>query len=391
MKKISVLIVISLIMAGCGNNKQSGNESDSFITIDVTASYPQKELILQNFMDVEYITLETTDEFLNQGIVLDVGKELILVKNLIDDGDIFIYDRNGKGIRKINRRGQGPEEYTSIASIVLDESNIEIFITTGPETRKLLVYDLFGKFKRSISYRDGPLRYDKIYNYDNDNLICHNFYFLGAEEASNGLTHSIISKNDGSITKDIYMPVKEKKSTMLKIVQPNGGIITLSVQLLFYPIITYRNNWILTEYLSDTVYSYRPDDSMCPFIVRVPSIQSMNTEAFLFPGILSDHYYFMQILRKRHDESFTTSELVYDKQEKTIFECTVYNDDYSTKRTVSMTRATINDEIAFCQIIEAYELIKSLERGELKGKLKEIATGLDEDSNPVIMLVKYKK
>jgi len=28
---------------------------------------------------------------------------------------------------------------------------------------------------------------------------------------------------------------------------------------------------------------------------------------------------------------------------------------------------------------------------ELKGKLKEIAAGLNEESNPVIMLMKYKK
>ena len=31
-------------------------------------------------MDVEYIALETNDDFINQGIVLDVGKEFILVK-----------------------------------------------------------------------------------------------------------------------------------------------------------------------------------------------------------------------------------------------------------------------------------------------------------------------
>jgi hypothetical protein len=41
--------------------------------------------------------------------------------------------------------------------------------------------------------------------------------------------------------------------------------------------------------------------------------------------------------------------------------------------------------------LEADELIEAYEKGQLKGKLKEIAAGLDEDSNPVIMLAKYKK
>ena len=41
------------------------------------------------------------------------------------DGDIFIYDRKtGKGLKKINREGQGGEEYTFIQRIVLDENPV---------------------------------------------------------------------------------------------------------------------------------------------------------------------------------------------------------------------------------------------------------------------------
>jgi hypothetical protein len=41
--------------------------------------------------------------------------------------------------------------------------------------------------------------------------------------------------------------------------------------------------------------------------------------------------------------------------------------------------------------LEADQLVESYKRGELKGKLKEIASKLVEDDNPVIMLVKPKK
>ena len=37
------------------------------------------------------------------------------------------------------------------------------------------------------------------------------------------------------------------------------------------------------------------------------------------------------------------------------------------------------------------DLIEANENGELKGKLKEIASTLDEESNPVLMLARYKK
>ena len=82
---------------------------------------------------------------------------------------------------------------------------------------------------------------------------------------------------------------------------------------------------------------------------------------------------------------------MYDKQEKAIFESIVYNDDYVNKRRVFMGKS-LNDEIAFLQTLEAYRLVESYKNGELKdGKLKEIAAKLDEEDNPVIMLVKHKR
>lgn len=99
---------ILLITTGC---KRLDQTADDLITVDVTNnSFPKKELALQDFMDVEYIPLETNDDFVNQGFVQAIGKEFILVKNYRDDGDIFVYDRTGKAIRKINRKGQGGEE-----------------------------------------------------------------------------------------------------------------------------------------------------------------------------------------------------------------------------------------------------------------------------------------
>ena len=118
-------------------------------------------------MDVEYVALETTDEFLTQGLVQDVGKEYILATNRNNDGDIFIFDRKtGKGVRKINRRGQGAEEYARINEIILDENNGEIFVKSPGN--KILVYDLYGKFKRCLSL---DREVSSIFDYDKDNLI----------------------------------------------------------------------------------------------------------------------------------------------------------------------------------------------------------------------------
>ena len=66
--------ILLLVMTSCGSDNAS---TDGFITVDVTkSSYsPKKELILQDFMDVEYIPLETNDEFINHCYVQAIGKK----------------------------------------------------------------------------------------------------------------------------------------------------------------------------------------------------------------------------------------------------------------------------------------------------------------------------
>ncbi|MDR1357257.1 MAG: 6-bladed beta-propeller, partial [Tannerellaceae bacterium] len=48
-------------------------------------------------------------------------------------------------------------------------------------------------------------------------------------------------------------------------------------------------------------------------------------------------------------------------------------------------------EVAFMKRLEAFELIEAYKEGRLKGRLAEIAAGLDEEDNAVIMLAKYRK
>lgn len=57
-----------------------------------------------------------------------------------------------------------------------------------------------------------------------------------------------------------------------------------------------------------------------------------------------------------------------------------------------MTAKSINREIENATSLNASRLVEIYKKGQLKdGKLKEIASELDEEDNPVIMLVKQKK
>ncbi|WP_080902610.1 6-bladed beta-propeller [Parabacteroides sp. Marseille-P3160] len=396
MKKLNLIwTMILLVMAGCGGgNKQS---TDAFLTVDVTANYPKKELILQDFLDVEYIPLETNDEFITSANIQSIGKEIMIFRNMNRGAnDIFIFDRNGKGLRKINRFGQSGEEYTNVLGITLDEENGEMFVNNH-YAGKVLVYDLFGDFKRSFKQRK-DFFYDQIGNFDRNHLICHDGYVEYEKKDTKRNFFLIVSKQDGSI-KEISIPYKEKKSPLIVLRNANGKIVN-DRSIFNRELIPFQDSWILAELSADTIYRYSQDRKLTPFIVRTPSAQTMTPEVFLFPGVLTDRYYFMQVVKKEYDfkadNGFPRTDLVYDRQEKAIFECTVYNEDFANKPMslvyeIPMFTMISKNEIAFMKRLEAYELVEAYGKGLLKGKLKEIAATLNEDSNAVIMLAKYKK
>ena len=384
---IFIETILLLVMTSCGSDNAS---TDGFITVDVTkSSYsPKKELVLQDFMDVEYIPLETNDEFVNQGYVNAIGEKYIIVTNYREDGDIFVYDRNGKAIRKINRKGQGGEEYISCLKIILDEENEELFVNDFL-ARKIKVYDLEGNFKRSFKQKqEGDTQfYGEIFNYDKDNLICY-------DECNADIPFLLVSKKDGNITREIITPFKEKK-LFIQLLRYEGG--TRAAGPGPYSRITpFKGNWILLEPSSDTIYTLMPDCSLRPFIAKTPPVHTMNPEFYLILKLVSDRYYFMESIKNvydfRKEEGFPKTYFVYDTQEKDFFSYIIYNGDYSDKRELYMVMFTpINAKGELWATIDAFELCRDYKKGKLKGKLKDIAAKLGEDDNRVIMLVKPKK
>ena len=407
MKRVNTIsaIILLIAMAGCGGrNKQS---TDDIITVDVTKSYPKKELILQDVFDVEYIALDdTSDEFLTQGLIRAIGKEMIITRNYGVAGDIYLFDRNGKGLRSFNRRGQGPGEYPSFSSITLDEDNNEIFVLSVGQ-QKLFVYDLFGNFQRSLAW-ERQIGFVVVGNFDRDHLIInvYNDLIAGIEIGGSGEVEErfyIMSKKDGTITA-IQVPFQQR--ILRSFYGRSGEVVALGPQN--QVLIPDRDSWVLVEPSTDTIYRLLTDFSMTPFIVRTPSVQSMNPEVFLFPSVITDRYVFMQTVKKeiasttRVNENVSTHtyprhDVLYDIREKALFEYTVYNDDFSAKRLVSLAFENhavspfLNNEIAFFQLLQSHELVEAYERGELKGKLKDVAAELNAESNPVIMLMKHKK
>lgn len=370
-------IIAASLLVGCSGNK---NATQELITFDVTETPSgYKDLIIQDFMDVEYIPLETTDEFLHQGAIMYVGDKYIALRNMVNDGNIFIHDRSGKGISKVNRRGQSGEEYASTVGVVIDEISNEMYVNSHMN-RTIQVYDLQGNYKRTLKQASGSgAFYTDMVDFDNENLLCY-------AKFSKDRGFVLVSKQDGSITYDIPIPITERKP----FVGAEGALPTF-----YHAVFPYNDGWGLLDNSSDTIYVLKSDQSLQPFMARTPAISTMDPGVHHIVRLTSDQYIFMEGITNKKDpmsgKTFPKSYFAYDVKDKYFVTYKAYNGDFTDKEELyfSTFKAAKNNGEWFC-VLHAPQLVEAYNEGRLKGKLKEVASRLNEDSNPIVMLVKDK-
>ena len=381
MKRLTGWIMAGVLLTACQNNENS----DRLITIDLNQFYPEKELILQDFMEVQYVPLESSDEFITSATIKAVGEKYFVMTS---DRKLLLFDRHtGKGIRVINRVGQGAEEFTYAYEIVLDEVNNEL-IVNDPTIKKFLVYDLEGNFKRSFKHSNEH-KFVNVRGFDGDYLVCYDEnIFMDAEKAeidNSRSYHFLVSKQDGSIVQEIPVPYEKLNIPMIQ----EGGITSIGFVNTIMPL---HNDVLIIQNSSDTIYRFTAKGhKTVPFLVKIPS---SNPERLITIGTVTSRYCFFQTTDKTFNpktgRGFPFRELVYDTLTNEIFLSVVLNADYTSKQQVDMVRLAQNGKISCVQVLQPHKLIEAYEKGELKGKLKEIASQLNDDSNPVIIVMKER-
>lgn len=382
MKKTGI-IACSILLAslmGCGNKEQAA----PWTNIDLSGSIPKEKRILQDLFEIEYVALETTDSFLTRGFIEAVSPHLLITYDY-GEGCLSLFDRaTGKGIRQIKRQGQGPEEFTSPSNVIIDEKREELFISDY-SLRKILIYDMKGNFKRSFKTVDENY-YTELLDYDDGHLLAYKSPAGPHDESS---CHLLISKQDGSLTKEIRFPIDQVETPIF-----THGKLTSTP--FFYLTAPYGERWALTVTSSDTIYSFDADGNASPLIVRSPSIHGMDPQVFLYPTILTDRYYFLRAQKKEFDletmKGFPTQMLLYDTQEKKLVEYTLINADMEDGPSINFySIRPLGCDALGALTLQAPDLVEAREAGKLKGKLQSITERLDEESNPVIVLLEEKR
>jgi hypothetical protein len=105
------------------------------------------------FKKAKIIPLETADESLI-GQITEVqvsdGKMFVFDTDHIHGG-LFVFDMDGKFIRRIGRKGQGPEEYVFLSDFTVDEAKHEIYLM-DLDRKCIMIYDIeTGKYIKRIN------------------------------------------------------------------------------------------------------------------------------------------------------------------------------------------------------------------------------------------------
>ena len=379
-----------LLLIGCKQKDKSIQDDDTspLISVDLTTAYPEKDFVIQDLFDVEYIPLETTDEFVTRGIVKAISNNYVLTGNQKNDGNLYLFNRaTGKGIRVINRKGQGGEEYLQPSLCLLDETKEELFIADYPN-RKLFVYDLYGNYKRDFKFNTNGY-YDDLLCF-NEELLLVRTKFTREEEHNRFL---LISKQDGRIIREIQISSQIDQTVMIK--EHSTGEDAAVYIPDFIQILQTPQGWEFVNMSSDTLYrNLSGKETIIPTVIRTPSISETKEHIYLFPKAITNRYYLMQTVAIQSSENRSNTDLVYDNTDHSISRYTLYNRDFTHKK-VSLSGLHVNNAsnypIVAYPTLEAPDLVEAYQAGKLQGRLKEIAAKLDEEDNAVIMLVKYKE
>lgn len=154
----AILLFIAIIFFFSCNNKRTddSNNPDSVLKIDLLSEPETTVSKLSDFATtIDYIPLQTTQVSL-------MGRFSLKIINsdkgffILNDDEIFLFDLNGKFLFKLNKSGRGPEEFLSITDFDVSHDNKFLSVYSGIN-KKIVLYSIHNSgfsFHKSISLGD---------------------------------------------------------------------------------------------------------------------------------------------------------------------------------------------------------------------------------------------
>ena len=356
--------------------------------VDFEKEYPQKDLLVSENADVEYVRLETTDEVLLDGLAglyLSVTDRYIVTNNS-KEGRIFVFNRQGKHLYNFMRKGNSGEEFMYAKKVRVDDKAEEIFVLDA--RNKVLVYTLDGKFKRVLDLPK-DMRADDLWNYDNEWLLSYDNYNLDRGDLPCAeQPFFLISKKDGQV-KRIGVNAKDRIGPRIYF-EKNGqrGVMAVSMNYI------YKNGdeFVLSELGNDTVFMLK-NGEISPLLVRTPGSKDKDVRSMMSaPLKLGDYIEVVEAPKELKMESgkIETKSAYLNLKTGECFDLNLKDDvnfvEPSAVRSSEYVEAPKNHILS---MPNTDRLFQWKEEGRLKGKLAEMVDEMKEDDNPILIIYKF--
>jgi len=402
--KWTAFILSITILASCTGGADELIDTynrDKFFVVDYNQilDNPQQFGISDLNADVEYIKLET-----NENCLLHTYAQFFFTRDYIFVNNvryILQFDRNGKFIKQIGQQGRGPGEIGLIRILsVLDEEQLLVVQTNW--ARKLYFFNYDGEFVENRKADD----VSKIVALPGERLLLLDGCYMGVEDYMFMLLNS-----NGDTTDVVNNHYKWSNKT--------GSVMSVSYHL-FHPFYTYGGDTYMKSMYNDTIYHAHADSISPEYLIELGSFKLPQENRAEVPSTgpsfneKSDGYRFANSF-EANEKLFIASQdfseegeynMIYDRRTETgmllvdrqNFEGGIINDydggiDF-------WPRGAANDSTLYMPVLphrllteEFTKKIKANESvdQEKKQELLNMINDLDENDNPILMLVKVRE
>ena len=395
-------IITFFMLFGCRNDNQT-----VIAILDANQDKNGIDLQITDIADVCYIPLKSGPDniivgtsVVNRNIFISHDK-IFLRDGAYQSPKLISFDFNGEPIHVFGSYGRGPGEYLSINGFVVDALANEVIIYDGSQ-KKFVVFNTDGVFKREKFLKDDPeTNYSAIENINDS-------YMLAYKEDSKVVSDTDIPSGSGRLYLEKHTPVTWGKVFTLYDKQTLEEVDFLSFEYekpsrfliftIFHNLTTAKDGVYITSARTDTIYFMNKELELMPKFIDATKYQDVNHEAHLFPVAESEKYIFFSTERENNfDNKNLIRFFAYDKKAEKLLRI---NTSLPEQGPVNPLTAIIKNEVAFTQsfltlnhnyvvilllptfLLEHYE--------DLPADLKEIAAQIQEDDNPILMLMKLR-
>lgn len=382
-------IFLLIFLTGCTNP-----EKKDILKISPEYFIDQNILLSDIACEIEYIPL-SSEVYVPSVLSPQITDSLIIFSGRQFAG-IFEFNRNGSFVRKIGRNGRGPGEYKYGNHFAIDNKNQRIYIR---DMNKLLVYDFNGNFIKERIINRSELSRIK---YGNNKLYL--FAELSNSKYSNPSYNWIIVDTLGN-------ELSSKKNSTTGFPESMSAFgISSNVSYGYNNKIYYWNQYNDTIFeLQDikykTAYLFKQDEyRLTPEISGDEENHGFNKH-YIVQNLFESQYYIFILYRQYRKTHFC----LYDKKEKVFKNYTfqenkeigLINDIDAGLPFQIREMETVENKEYLVGSINPYELKTYVKSDNFKNKipkypekkkeLEKLANSLNENDNPVLMLVELKK